>query len=94
MNHLLYMDDIKLNAATETQSKGLRRISEPYISDNKLEFGMIKCKVLHKNNGQWMEQTKRKTLNNETLVNMNETRLSTFLKHQHWPHRNENKTEF
>ncbi|XP_052748311.1 uncharacterized protein LOC128200110 [Galleria mellonella] len=45
LNHLLYMDDIKLYAETENQLNQLTKIVEQFTNDIKMEFGLEKCKI-------------------------------------------------
>ncbi|KAJ0173906.1 hypothetical protein K1T71_010052 [Dendrolimus kikuchii] len=52
LNHLLYMDDIKLYAATENELKDLADIVDKFSIDIKMEFGIDKCKINSVKNGQ------------------------------------------
>lgn len=70
INHLLYMDDIKLYTATKTEHTELLKILEKSTNDIKMEFGMNKCKTLHINRGKWQNEEQASTLNNEHLDNM------------------------
>ncbi|XP_075975709.1 uncharacterized protein LOC142976307 [Anticarsia gemmatalis] len=45
LNHLLYMDDIKLYAETENQLTELANITEQFTKDIQMEFGIDKCKI-------------------------------------------------
>ncbi|XP_075971947.1 uncharacterized protein LOC142973811 [Anticarsia gemmatalis] len=45
LNHLLYMDDIKLYARSENQLEELASLTEEFTNDVKMEFGIDKCKV-------------------------------------------------
>ncbi|CAK1582479.1 unnamed protein product [Parnassius mnemosyne] len=45
LNHLLYMDDIKLYAKSETQLCELANLTEQFSNDIKMEFGIDKCKI-------------------------------------------------
>nr|CAH7763875.1 unnamed protein product [Callosobruchus chinensis] len=58
INHVLYMDDLKLYAATEVKLRELLRITGLCTSDVRIEFGMSKCKALHINKGQWKNDAK------------------------------------
>jgi len=46
LNHLLYMDDIKLYAATNSQLQELLRLTNTFSRDIKIVFGIEKCKTL------------------------------------------------
>ena len=46
LNHLIYMDDIKLYAATNNQLKELLRLTHTFSRDIKMVFGIEKCKTL------------------------------------------------
>ncbi|CAH2106131.1 unnamed protein product [Euphydryas editha] len=45
INHLLYMDNIKLYAKTEEQLHQLAHLTENFTNDIKMEFGLDKCKI-------------------------------------------------
>ncbi|CAK1550990.1 unnamed protein product [Leptosia nina] len=45
LNHLMYMDDIKLYGATEEELKTLAQTTEMFSQDINMEFGTDKCKV-------------------------------------------------
>jgi hypothetical protein len=45
LNHLLYMDDIKLFASNNQQLSSLLQITETFSSDIKMNFGIDKCKT-------------------------------------------------
>ncbi|XP_015188575.1 PREDICTED: uncharacterized protein LOC107072832 [Polistes dominula] len=70
INHLMYVDDIKLYAATGTQLNTLLRITENFTSDIKMQFGIEKCKTTHTERGQWITDDTQRTLQNETLKNL------------------------
>jgi hypothetical protein len=46
LNHLLYMDDIKLYAATNNQLQELLQLTETFSRDIRMTFGIEKCKTL------------------------------------------------
>ncbi|XP_015189702.1 PREDICTED: uncharacterized protein LOC107073527 [Polistes dominula] len=70
INHLMYVDDRKLYAATETQLNTLLKITENFTSDIKMQFGIDKCKTTHIERGQWITDDTQRTLQNETLQNL------------------------
>lgn len=45
LSHLLYMDDIKIYAATEMQLKHLVKMTYNFSNDIKMEFGLDKCRT-------------------------------------------------
>jgi hypothetical protein len=45
LNHLLYVDDIKLFASNNQQISSLLQITETFSSDIKMNFGIDKCKT-------------------------------------------------
>ena len=47
INHLLFMDDLKLYGKNEKQVSELVRTVESFSKDIRMEFGMSKCAVLH-----------------------------------------------
>jgi len=46
LNHLVYMNDIKLNSATNSKLKELLRLTETFSRDIKMVFGIEKSKTL------------------------------------------------
>ena len=46
INHLLYMDDVKLFRKTEKQLESLMNTVRIFSDDIKMEFGIKKCGVL------------------------------------------------
>lgn len=70
INHLLYMDDIKIFAPNKTQMQALLKITEEFTKDTGMEFGITKCKMLHIERGRFYAQETPETLNNEVIKNM------------------------
>lgn len=79
INHLLYMDDIKIYASTRTELKELLKITENFTKDIRMEFGISKCKALHIEKGKWNDNENREIINNETLENMAENQTYKYL---------------
>ena len=52
INHLLFMDDLKLYASNDEQLKELVEIVKSYSDDIKMEFGLSKCAVLSVEKGK------------------------------------------
>ena len=46
LNHLLYMDDIKLYVAANNQLQEILRLTQTFSRDIKMVFGIEKCKTL------------------------------------------------
>lgn len=67
INHLLYMDDIKLFASGENQMKEILKTVETITNDTGMEFGLNKCKVVHMTRGKLTEEGTHETLNNELV---------------------------
>lgn len=78
INHLLYMDDIKLYASTQTHLKALLKITEQITNDIKMSFGISKCKAQHIEKGKWTD-TLTETLNDQILENMEEHETYKYL---------------
>lgn len=70
INHMLYMDDIKIYAATQIQMRGLLKITEEITTDMGMQFGIDKCRMLHIERGKWKDESSTETLNNEILYHM------------------------
>jgi hypothetical protein len=67
ITHLLYMDDIKLYAATQAQMRNLISTTEKFSEDICMEFGIDKCKTLNINKGK-MRQFEGFRLHNDDLI--------------------------
>ena len=52
VNHLLYMDDLKLFASSENELEALVHIVSVFSRDIGMEFGVEKCAVLHIERGE------------------------------------------
>nr|CAH7720376.1 unnamed protein product [Callosobruchus chinensis] len=79
INHLLYMDDLKLYAATEVQLRELLRTTGVCTSDVRMEFAMSKCKALHINKGQWKNHPEQEIVAGQTLDNMDKNETYKYL---------------
>ena len=64
------MDDIKLYASTKTQLNNLLNATEEFTTDIKMEFSITKCKTTHIERGNWSTDSTQRTLQNETLQNL------------------------
>ena len=69
LNYLMYMDDIKLYAATKIQLNNLLDATEQFTTDIRMEFGIAKCRTAHIEKGNWSTDGTQRTLQNETLQN-------------------------
>ena len=79
LNHLLYVDDIKLYGSSPAELKELLSIVEAVSEDIKMEFGFDKCKVLNIRKGKWSNEETEQFLNNQTVQQMNEEDLYKYL---------------
>ncbi|KAL1446706.1 hypothetical protein WDU94_005608 [Cyamophila willieti] len=70
INHLLYMDDIKLYAHDDNEMKELLKIVEKITTDTRMEFGINKCKVVHIRKGKLEQKDNQEMLNEEQIENM------------------------
>lgn len=70
INHLLYMDDIKLYATTNTQLQNLIKIVQKVTDDMRMEFGISKCKTQHVSKGIWTDENTGITIKNDNLENL------------------------
>ena len=52
INHLLFMDDLKLYGKSENEIKGLVPTAEVFSQDIGMEFGIKKCGVIIMNRGK------------------------------------------
>ena len=52
INHLLFMDDLKLYEESENEIKGLVSTVEVFSQDIGMEFGIKKCAVIIMNKGK------------------------------------------
>lgn len=57
INHLLYVDDLKLYAGTQDQLDSMLRIVDTFSKDIKMSFGLDKCKTLKVVRGKIQETT-------------------------------------
>ena len=79
-NHLLYMDDINLYAATDKQIQGLLQLTQTFSRDIKMSFGIEKCKTLRIAKGK-LEMGSFTTENDGTMEAMNEDDIYKYLDH-------------
>ena len=79
INHLMYMDDIKIYASSETQMKQLLKTVENITKDTCMEFGIDKCKLLHIEKGKWKRSEEESSLNNEIMHNMEQLETYQYL---------------
>lgn len=79
LNHLLYMDDIKLYASTDHQLTTLNNLTAKFSEDIHMEFGVDKCKTLAINRGKWSDLNPTITLNDEILDTIQENETYKYL---------------
>ena len=80
LNHLLYIDDIKLYAATDSQLQELLRLTRTFSRDIKMVFGVEKCKTLCIAKGK-LEMRNFTTEDDDTMEAMNEDNRYRYLGH-------------
>lgn len=78
LTHLLYMDDIKLYASTNTQLEQLLQITESFSKDIHMEFGLDKCRTRHITQGKH-EQIGFTLENGDTVKALDETDTYKYL---------------
>ena len=77
LDHLLYMNDIKLYAATNTQLQELR-CTQTFSRDIKMVFGIDKCKTLCITKGK-LQMRNFTTEHEDTMEAMNEDDMYRYL---------------
>lgn len=70
INHLLYMDDIKIFAPDQKEMRSLLNLTEQFTQDTCMQFGINKCRILHIEKGKYKEHIETEKLNNQILKNM------------------------
>ena len=81
LNHLLYMDYIKIYAATNNQLQGLLLLNQTFSRDIKMVFGIGKCKTLCIAKGK-LEMRNFTTEDDDTMEAMNEDDVYRYLGHR------------
>ena len=77
-NHLLYVDDIRLYAATNNQLQEFLRLTQTFSRDIKMVFGIEKCKTLCTAKGK-LEMRNFTTENDDTLEATNDDDMYRYL---------------
>jgi len=80
LNHLLYMDDIKLCATTNNELQELLRLTETFSRDIKMVFGIEKRKTLYIAKGK-LEMRNFTTEDDDTMEAMDEEDMYKYLGH-------------
>jgi len=80
LNHLVYMDDIKLYAATNNELQDLLQLTQPFSRVIKMSFGFEKCKTLSTAKGK-LEMRSFTTENDDIVEAMNEDDIYKYLGH-------------
>ena len=81
LNHLLYMDDIKLYAATNSQLQELLRLTQTFSRDVKMVFGIEKYKTLCIAKGKLERRNFATEDGDDTMEAMNEDDMYRNLGH-------------
>ena len=79
ISHLLYMDDIKLYAATKSQMQSLVSSTEKFSEDICMEFGIDKCKTLNVNKGKIRQFEGFQLENNDVIDAMEDGEVYKYL---------------
>jgi hypothetical protein len=80
LNHPLYMDDIKLYAATNNQLQELLQLTQTFSRDIRMTFGVEKCKTLSIVKRK-LELRNFTTEEEDTMVAMKEEDIYKYLGH-------------
>jgi len=80
LNHLLYMDDIKLYAATIKQPQELERVTQTFSRDVTMVLGIEKSKTMSIAKGK-LELRNFTTEDDDTMEAMNEDDIYRYLGH-------------
>lgn len=78
LNHLLYMDDIKLLVSTRNQLEQMLKIVEEFSDDIGMQFGLDKCRILNMVRGQ-LQPGGYDLENGKSIVGMQEGELYKYL---------------
>ena len=62
LNHLLYMDDLKLHAKSHSERESLLHALRIFSNDIGMEFGLDKCVTIKMTRGKQVEMEKKGTL--------------------------------
>lgn len=79
INHLFYMDDIKIYARTKPQLESLIHIISTFSDDIHMQFGNTKCKTTYIERGKWKEIDPIQTTTGEYITNMSENETYKYL---------------
>ncbi|KAL1448163.1 hypothetical protein WDU94_000554 [Cyamophila willieti] len=82
VNHLMYMDDIKLYAETKDQLNNLIRVTEYFSRDIHMEFGIEKCKIQTVERGKWSQSDAYTTIDQEVITGMSSEETYKYLGYQ------------
>ncbi|CAH2092509.1 unnamed protein product [Euphydryas editha] len=78
INHLLYMDDIKLYAQNQEDINKLAEITENVSSDIGMEFGIDKCKINSVRSGK-LHKRSYETQTGQTIDSLDESETYKYL---------------
>lgn len=91
LNHLMYMDDIKLYAETKDQLNNLIRITEYFSKDIHMEFGIEKCKIQTVERGKWSQSDPFTTVDQQVISGMSSEETYKYLGYQQHTQLNTNQ---
>lgn len=78
-NHLLYMDDIKLFSASDSQQTGLLKTVKKFSDDIQMEFGLDKCAKVSFHRGSCTETNDIQLDTNTTIRELNQDESYKYL---------------
>lgn len=79
LNHLLYMDDLKLYANSQDQLEKLVQITENFSNDIHMEFGIDKCKTINLERGILISNEGIRTNDNQLIESLAESEHYKYL---------------
>ena len=79
INHLLYMDDIKLFAKNEKELETLIHTVRIYSQDIGMEFGIEKCAILVMKSGKWHRTDRMELPNQDKIRTLGENETYKYL---------------
>lgn len=81
INHLFYMDDLKLIASTRIDLQKLLQISESFSHDIRMKFGLEKCRINAMHMGKWEDTQgyKMKYQTSQEIAAMEEDEVNKYL---------------
>lgn len=79
INHLAYMDDIKLYSGSLQGLKHLINVTEAFSTDVGMQFGIEKCKIQRIKKGKLINDIQHETMSRETITALETDELYKYL---------------